>query len=517
MIVSNAAGDLPRLFQQAVQSYQSGRFDEAEARCKAVLRVDPGFFDALHLLAVVQLGLGRAQEALANCDRAIALRPGHPGLHDNRGIALQELGRFAEALASHDRALAIKPDFAAAMGHRAAALHGLKRFEDALTSYDRALAIEPRNVDALHNRGNTLQELQRFEEALTSYDRALALQPNYAEALNSRGSCLQALRRFEEALASYGRAVAIRPDYAEAQNNAGVVFMELGRFDEAIARFRQALVLRPDFTEARIQLAMAVGRSHATAGNTAGAADSFRQALALDADDRCGAALHLARLGAIDAADAMSPAYVRTLFDNYAPNFDASLKSLSYVGPTRLRGAVEKARPGVVFDRMLDLGCGTGLAGVEFRPLVRHLAGVDLSSGMVEQARAKAVYDRLVVGDLVEFAQAERQRGGAYDLVLAADVFVYLFDLAPIAAAIAAVMTPGGLFAFTVETHDGDGIEIGAGLRYRHGAAHVRQAMTVAGLERLELAPVVNRTEGHKDVPALLVVATRPEATTTGT
>ena len=49
---------------------------------------------------------------------------------------------------------------------------------------------------------------------------------------------------------------------------------------------------------------------------------------------------------------------------------------------------------------MLDLGCGTGLAGAAFRPHVDWLAGVDLSPKMIEVARAKGLYDRLAVADI---------------------------------------------------------------------------------------------------------------------
>jgi predicted TPR repeat methyltransferase len=280
-----------------------------------------------------------------------------------------------------------------------------------------------------------------------------------------------------------------------------------GDFSAAADLFAQAAEAAPAFAPAWFGL----GEARVKLGDGAGAAAAFRQALALDPDDRCGAALHLARLGAADAAHAMSPAYVRALFDRYAPRFDEALKGLAYGGPARLREAVETARPNVTFDHMLDLGCGTGLAGAAFRPLVRHLTGIDLSPAMVTRARAKQIYDRLGTGDLMQFLTAEERNGAVHDLVIAADVFVYLFDLAPVAAAVARVLGPDGLFGFTVETHDREGVELGEKLRYRHGAEHVRGALAAAGLRLVELSPVGTRTEAGENVPGLLALAVHPD------
>ena len=60
---------------------------------------------------------------------------------------------------------------------------------------------------------------------------------------------------------------------------------------------------------------------------------------------------------------------------------------------------------------------------------------------------------------------------------------VYVADLAPVLAEAKRVLVSGGLLAFTTETHDGDGVILGEGLRYAHGADHVRASVEAAGLE----------------------------------
>jgi predicted TPR repeat methyltransferase len=208
----------------------------------------------------------------------------------------------------------------------------------------------------------------------------------------------------------------------------------------------------------------------------------------------------------------MPSAYVRTLFDQYARRFDAALTDgLGYRGPAVLRDAIAAActamgRP-LRFDAALDLGCGTGLAGAALRPLVDRLTGVDLSERMVALAREKQLYDRLETGDLVAFLHAEAREQRRYELIVAADVFAYLSWLPPVVVAAASVLAPGGLTAFTVETHPGDDVILGEKLRYAHGAAHVRSAIAGAGLTLLTLTDASTRSEAGVPVPGLVAAA----------
>jgi predicted TPR repeat methyltransferase len=265
----------------------------------------------------------------------------------------------------------------------------------------------------------------------------------------------------------------------------------------------QTLELAPGFSSAWFALA----ELREKLGERAGAIAAFREAAKADPQDRHGAGLHLIRLGAAPRA-AMPAGYVRALFDGYASAFDQALtQGLAYRAPELLLRAVLAAGPKMKFGSALDLGCGTGLAGAAFRPFCDWLVGVDLSPAMLAQARTKGLYDRLVEGEVLSFLGEETQAKAQYHLILAADVFMYLDDLAPVLKAAANVLTPSSAIAFSVETHDGEDVVLRDTLRYAHGAAHVRMALENSGLKLISLNSVATRTEKNMPVAGLIVVA----------
>ncbi len=287
-----------------------------------------------------------------------------------------------------------------------------------------------------------------------------------------------------------------------------------GDFPGAADILAQTVELAPGFATAWF----ALGAIRDRLGEREAAIAAFENARRLDPDDYHGARLQLARLGSGDPVPAMTKTYVRRLFDQYAERYDgALLEHLRYRAPALLRDAVERvtsaARQPMRFAAMLDLGCGTGLAGAAFRPLVERLVGIDLSPAMIALAEAKKIYDRLEAADIAQALDQEAAHGTTYQLVIAADVFVYLNDLAPIAARVARVLAPDGLFAFTVETHAGDGVRLLPTLRYAHGETNVRGALRNAALTAAQLERKSVRSEKGVPVDSLVVVA---QASTTG-
>jgi predicted TPR repeat methyltransferase len=517
--------------QEAVALHKRGQFAEAETLYRRILDILPHQFDALHMLGVLEAQRGNAQAAVDLIGHALKIDRRNPAAHNNHGNALRALGRHKEALASFDRALALRPDYAEALVNRGNALRDLGRTAQALASYDKAIAVHPSNVEALNNRGNALRELKRPQEALASFDRSLALRPDNPEVLSNRGNTLCDLGRHEEAIASFERALTLKPDYAQAHYNRGNALRDLGRYDAALASYDRALELQADYAEAhnnrgvalralgRLEEALAafdrvlvLRPDHADALENRGhvlnimkrpneAVASFEAARAAGGD-RDLIAYYLAALGAAPQPPTPPRSYVEDLFDQYATRFDERLLSLNYDVPRQLFEAAVDLHPEGARD-IADLGCGTGMCGQFFRPVARTLVGVDLSANMIEQSRVRGVYDRLVKGDVTEFLRANPD---AFDLVIAADVFIYVGDVDAVFGATWGALRPGGQFAFSVEALDGDGFVLLPSRRYAHSLGYVRALAVKYEFTEKSALPIAVRQQEGRDLPGFIVV-----------
>ena len=270
----------------------------------------------------------------------------------------------------------------------------------------------------------------------------------------------------------------------------------------------QALELTPLFAPAHALL----GRALAGLGRRGAAIAALSRALELEPDDALGVRIDLARLDALAPDQAVSAGYVRALFDDYAGSFERHLlKNLNYRGPELLHAAVRRARTAqggkMWFTRVLDLGCGTGLVAKAFERAYAAIEGVDLSPRMLSRARRARLYKRLHEADLVQFLSQEPEASA--DLVIAADVFVYMAALGDVFRETRRVLGPGGLFAFTVQAHDGDGVVLGDDSRYAHGEGCLRGVAAEAGFATALFERVSTRQDRDLDVPGFLLVLER--------
>lgn len=281
---------------------------------------------------------------------------------------------------------------------------------------------------------------------------------------------------------------------ADRRYEMAVAYLREGDFEAAEDLLRQGIELAPSWPPLHFYLAEALRNQQ----RIADAQKSFEAYLALDPADTMGAGIKLALIGATAAPDTMPPAYVAGLFDQYAPRFEHSLvEKLGYQTPELIHRAVMDAQQDKPINAILDLGCGTGLAAALFVAKAESITGVDISSGMIAQARGRNIYSTLHVAGLFDFLE---RTGGTYDLVLSADVFVYVGALDHIFALVSGHLSQDGLFAFSVQTPDDHQTSwtLGQDHRYAHSRTYIESCLKQSAIELVSCQDIDLRRDGDR-------------------
>jgi predicted TPR repeat methyltransferase len=336
-----------------------------------------------------------------------------------------------------------------------------------------------------------LYDERRWEEAGATLLALLAEQPANVSAWFQLGNVRGEQGRDTEAVDCFTRAVTLDPAHARSWNNLGTASQRLGRGDEALAAYRSALDRDPALFEPYLNL----GRLCGDRGDLSAAARYLSAGL-----DRYPAHPMLVHLLAAAKGDngARTPReHVVAYFDDFAADFDEQVvDKLGYGVPKAL---AELVRPALGDKaRVLDLGCGTGLMGAAMSGPGIELIGVDLSPHMLELAQKREIYAELIQADASE--ALDRAAAGSYGAVLAADVFIYIGDLAEVFRGVARVLRRGGVFGFSVQTIPQGSYRLQPSGRYSHALAYLRGLAAETGLRELDTRAVPIRREtdpGH--------------------
>lgn len=484
--------------ESSLASHRAGLLAEAEAGYRRCLRA--GIEEAAFPLSVTLLQQQRYAEAAAVLEPLAAAKPGDAQVATNLSIALRHSGRANDALNAAQRAVAASSGEAGAFNALGLAALELDRPEEALAAFDAGLRAAPGQPALALHRGKCLHQLGRLSAALAAFQHVVARAPGLVEGWRSLGTVQMKSGLIPAALESRTRALALAPDDHEVALEHAIALLHAGSAAAAVQRLDALLQAQPEHVPGWTWL----GRAHLKQGDLAAARTAFERAGSLDPADPVIAHYLVSLDGALP--DDVESDYIRALFDDFADHFESILVDrLGYDTPRKLARLLHDAGGGAA--TVLDLGCGTGLMASALAGAACRIDGVDLSPRMLEQARAKGLYRELHVAEMLQFL---REATAQWDLIVAADVFIYMADLRPVFEAVRERLAPGGRLAFSIETSSAEQTELPPETgRYRHAPQRLAEALAAAGFERIRREAVVLRMESGVPVAGELLLAAR--------
>ena len=420
-----------------------------------------------HMHELINLYHGRRFEAVLSKTEVMAkLFPNSIGLFNLQGASYAGLEKYDDAIASYKHAIKIDPNYIDAYSNMGIALHHKGSLDAAIEAYNKAIKIDPHHPNTLNNMGISLKDKGEFDKAIARYKQAIGVKPDYADAYSNMGVIFKIKGDFDGAINCFSRAVHLEPDNANFRHSLGRVQQEMGDLSAAMESYQIAIQTKPDQADFYYDL----GNALFSSGQKTAAINSYEKALEVEPNHAL--ASHMLASLSGNTTSTAPKEYVEDLFDNYAPRFEDSLvKKLGYEAPKKLAEIVFANHPKNSIGSILDLGCGTGLVGAELRGSCSYLAGVDMSNAMLEEARKKDLYDKLVHADITTYLSREELE---FDYFISADVFIYVGDLSNIFQLIKSRnRSRVGTLVFSAEHTEKEGYFLEQSGRYSHSKSYI--------------------------------------------
>lgn len=490
----------------AQEAEEADRLDEAFSLYKGMLAAESTNVEVLYHFGGLAHRTGNYQAARQMFLQGLGHAPDDARLHLALGKTRGAMGDWPGAIRSIKAANQRQPDNAEVLLHLGVACHETGAFEDCIDYCQQAIELDAALLLARNVVGSALTHLGRHDEAITTFRALIDDNPTDGHVWFNLGNASHLIGQYNDALEAYQQAAELLPDDIEARLTLGAVAYDLDNPGLAAEAFAGAAALDGGRVDAHAGLARALVQL----GQNTDAVAAYDRALEITPGDNT---LSFERAAASDARIDIAPEdYVIETFDAMAESFDEQLvEVLGYRVPEKLRDAVAQvigdSKPGW---SVADLGCGTGLCGLLFRDWAGHMLGIDLSPAMIRQSEARGVYDELRVESVDDTLRAAASGGTPFELIVAADLFIYIGNLDPIFEGCVCALKPGGYFAFSTEDTDGEDYTVNANMRFSQSSDYIRRLADRHGFTIVSAEQSTLRMEMRKAVMGTIYLLQRP-------
>ena len=423
------------------------------------------------LLAVeADIQTGRLPEAAATLNQLVASHPSDGRLYVAGWLLANKVGNIEAAYQSAQHAVALAPTSGTALYCLSDAQHKRGDVDAARQTVEQALLYAPTQLLYLQQAVNLANAQSDYAVAEKHLRTAYAHNADIPGIKTMIGNALRYQNKNDESEPWLTEAVALNADDASAHHGLAMIAYLRDQQDAALAHISHALRVRP-----------------------------------ADADY-----LHLKAIFSGETPAAQPETMTRELFDSYAKNFDAHLLgALKYRVPQLIAQMILERFPERNIN-LLDLGCGTGLLGAALGTINGYFVGVDLSLPMLAEAKKHNVYSRFHNVNLLDALNATD--GNEYEVIVAADVFIYLGELDTAIRDAFKVLKPGGWLFFSCESAPDDGPDyvLRKSMRYAQAKMYVQRLLDTSGFAAPSIQAIDLRVEQDTVIPGYLVAAQKP-------
>jgi len=403
--------------------------------------------------------------------------PDDASLYYSLGIDYYRKKSWKNAASAFKTAIHKKADYVDAYYHLGLAYFYLNVFTESKICFDAVLQFNKTHMGARFYLGCVYLATAQIDAAFSLFYALHRDYPYHFETQVNLSHCYLAKADITHARLLLESALKLSPTDTQVLFNLGVLAFHQNRLSEAMNYYQSVLEISYDDVAARYNLAL----SYLNSGLSS-EAQTHLQLLSTIAPAFEPAQYLLQALLKDSAVKSAPVAFVSMLFDQYAIHYDAHMSLLHYSVPDKLYALFKQH---VTFhqplDCVIDLGAGTGKMGELLAAHTKRLIGVDVSSAMLEVARAKLIYTELHQDDLTRYLQFDIEKEAA-DCIVAADSLVYVGDLSTLMQAVASALKPGGYFLFNVEKAEGGQYQLQPTGRFTHAASYIHELLNHAFL-----------------------------------
>lgn len=242
---TNGNSDVIALFRKGNSYIGKGALAEAQECFSRILEIDPGNYNAVHMLAIIACAAGLFDVAVELAEESIAICDTDPNLYHTLGDACKALELPGKALAAYRKAYELDDSNLEVIVSLVTLMSAVGEAVDAEKILKTALKRQPDDA-SLHNAlGLALMQQEKLDDANEHFMASISMAPDRPEYYCNFAETFMRRRQWDKAQEIFETAVAIDNNYCPAYLGLGELYLETGNKEGALSCWQRVVAIDP--------------------------------------------------------------------------------------------------------------------------------------------------------------------------------------------------------------------------------------------------------------------------------